>query len=160
MYCWMIGAKSLFTKQLDFRLCQRLFHDHDLNDGMIVTNRKTEIGPRARITYHSTVMSGVRVHEHGLLGSMGVATKDIEPYTISVGIPGKASQSKDHSAETAGCRRQNWDLGQQESFTAEDAKVAKKNSEILCSWRSLRPLRFKFFGLSPLPFPNRHLLNC
>src|SRR5258708_1019501 len=69
-------------------------HDHDLNDGMIVTNRKTEIGPRARITYHATVMSGVRVHEHGLLGSMGVATKDIEPYTISVGIPAKPVKVK------------------------------------------------------------------
>ena len=53
-------------------------HEHDLNDGMIVTNTKTEIGPKAR-TYHSTVMSGVRVHEHGLLGSMGIATKDIPP---------------------------------------------------------------------------------
>lgn len=69
-------------------------HDHDLNDGMIVTNRKTEIGPRARITYHATVMSGVRVHEHGLLGSMGVATKDIEPYNISVGIPAKPVKVK------------------------------------------------------------------
>src|ERR1051326_8442968 len=69
-------------------------HDHDLNDGMIVTNRKTEIGPRARITYHSTIMSGVRVHEHGLLGSMGVATKDIDPYTISVGIPAKPVKVK------------------------------------------------------------------
>jgi acetyltransferase-like isoleucine patch superfamily enzyme len=69
-------------------------HDHDLNDGMIVTNRKTEIGPRARITYHSTVMSGVRVHEHGLLGSLGVATKDIEPYNISVGIPAKPVKVK------------------------------------------------------------------
>src|SRR3954454_5584053 len=69
-------------------------HDHDLNDGMIVTNRKTEIGPRARITYHATVMSGVRVHEHGLLGSMGIATKDIDPYTISVGIPAKPVKVK------------------------------------------------------------------
>jgi len=69
-------------------------HDHDLNDGMIVTNRRTEIGPRARITYHATVMSGVRVHEHGLLGSMGVATKDIEPYNISVGIPAKPVKVK------------------------------------------------------------------
>jgi acetyltransferase-like isoleucine patch superfamily enzyme len=69
-------------------------HDHDLNDGMIVTNRKTEIGPRARITYHSTVMSGVRVHEHGLLGSLGVATRDIEPYTIAVGIPAKPVKVK------------------------------------------------------------------
>jgi len=69
-------------------------HDHDLNDGMIVSNRKTEIGPRARITYHSTVMSGVRVHEHGLLGSLGVATRDIEPYTIAVGIPAKPVKVK------------------------------------------------------------------
>ncbi|MGZ4859933.1 MAG: acyltransferase [Candidatus Angelobacter sp.] len=69
-------------------------HDHDLNDGMIVTNRKTEIGPRARVTYHATVMSGVRIHEHGLLGSMGVATKDIEPFTISVGIPAKPVKVK------------------------------------------------------------------
>jgi acetyltransferase-like isoleucine patch superfamily enzyme len=69
-------------------------HDHDLNDGMIVTNRRTEIGPRARITYHATVMSGVRVHEHGLVGSMGVATRDIEPYTIAVGIPAKPVKVK------------------------------------------------------------------
>ena len=69
-------------------------HEHDLNDGMIVTNTKTEIGPKARITYHATVMSGVRVHEHGLLGSLGVATKDIPPYTISVGIPAKPVKVK------------------------------------------------------------------
>ncbi|HLW51669.1 MAG TPA: acyltransferase [Candidatus Angelobacter sp.] len=69
-------------------------HEHDLNDGMLVTNTKTEIGPRARITYHATVMSGVRVHEHGLLGSLGVATKDIPPYTISVGIPAKPVKVK------------------------------------------------------------------
>ncbi len=69
-------------------------HEHDLNDGMIVTNTRTEIGPRARITYHATVMSGVRVNEHGLLGSMGVATRDVPPYTISVGIPSKPVKVK------------------------------------------------------------------
>ena len=50
-------------------------HAHDLNDGMIVSNHKTEIGPKARITYHATVMSGVKVGEHGMVGSMGVASK-------------------------------------------------------------------------------------
>ena len=69
-------------------------HEHDLNDGMIVDNTRTEIGPKARITYHATVMSGVRVHEHGMLGSMGVATKDIPPYTISAGIPAKPIKVK------------------------------------------------------------------
>ena len=39
-------------------------------------------------------MSGVRVHEHGLLGSMGIATKDIPPYTIAVGIPAKPVKVK------------------------------------------------------------------
>jgi acetyltransferase-like isoleucine patch superfamily enzyme len=76
-------------------------HEHDLNDGMIVTNTRTEIGPKARITYHSTVMSGVRVHEHGLLGSMGVATKDIPPYTISVGIPAKPVKVKSIAPQPA-----------------------------------------------------------
>src|SRR5947209_404074 len=77
-------------------------HEHDLNDGMIVANTKTEIGPRARITYHATVMSGVRVHEHGLLGSMGVATRDVPPYTISVGIPAKPVKVKTMAPQQAG----------------------------------------------------------
>lgn len=69
-------------------------HTHDLNDGMIVTNHKTEIGPRARITYHATVLSGVNVGEHGLVGSMGVATKNVPPYNVVVGIPAKTVKVK------------------------------------------------------------------
>ena len=85
-------------------------HEHDLNDGMIVTNTRTEIGPKARITYHATVMSGVRVNEHGLLGSMGVATRDVPSYTISVGIPSKPVKVKTiapqaQTAGTAGSKR-------------------------------------------------------
>ena len=62
-------------------------HNHDLNDGMIVTNQKTEIGPKARVTYHATVLSGATVGEHGIVGSMGVVPKRVEPYHIVVGIP-------------------------------------------------------------------------
>jgi len=69
-------------------------HAHDLNDGMIVSNHKTEIGPRARVTYHATVMSGVRVHEHGLVGSMGVASKEVAPFHIVGGIPAKTLKIK------------------------------------------------------------------
>ena len=69
-------------------------HEHDLNDGMIVTNQKTEIGPRARVTYHATVMSGVRVAEHGMVGSIGVATKDVAPYNIVAGVPAKPIKVK------------------------------------------------------------------
>jgi acetyltransferase-like isoleucine patch superfamily enzyme len=69
-------------------------HAHDLNDGMIVTNQKTEIGPKSRITYHATVMSGMKVGEHGLVGSMAVVSKDVEPYHIVVGIPAKPVKVK------------------------------------------------------------------
>ena len=76
-------------------------HDHDLNDGMIITNTHTEIGPRARITYHATVMSGVKVGEHGLVGAMGVATKDVPDYTIAVGVPTKPIKMKSIAPEEA-----------------------------------------------------------
>jgi len=69
-------------------------HAHDLNDGMIVNNHKTEIGPQARITYHATVLSGVRVAEHGMVGSMGVASKNVEPFHVVVGIPAKPVKIK------------------------------------------------------------------
>jgi acetyltransferase-like isoleucine patch superfamily enzyme len=61
---------------------------------MIVNNEKTEIGPKARITYHAAVMSGVKVGEHGLVGSMGVASKDVAPFHIVGGIPAKPLKVK------------------------------------------------------------------
>jgi acetyltransferase-like isoleucine patch superfamily enzyme len=74
-------------------------HSHDLNDGMLVENHKTEIGPRARVTYHATVLSGVKVGEHGIVGSMGVASKDVAPYHIVGGIPAKPIKVKSIAPE-------------------------------------------------------------
>jgi acetyltransferase-like isoleucine patch superfamily enzyme len=69
-------------------------HSHDLNDGMIITNHKTELGPKARVTYHATVLSGVRVAEHGMVGSMGVASKDVPAFNVVAGIPAKTIKVK------------------------------------------------------------------
>jgi len=80
-------------------------HSHDLNDPMIITNHKTEIGPRARITYHATVLSGVTVGEHGIVGSMGVASKDVPAYNVVAGVPAKTVKVKSiapHSVERIG----------------------------------------------------------
>ena len=74
-------------------------HSHDLNDGMIVDNHKTEIGPKARVTYHATVLSGVKVGEHGIVGSVGVASKDVSPYHIVGGIPAKPIKVKSIAPE-------------------------------------------------------------
>jgi acetyltransferase-like isoleucine patch superfamily enzyme len=65
-----------------------------LNDAMLIVNQRTEIGPRARVTYHATVLSGVKVGEHGLVGSMGVASKDVEPFHIVAGVPAKTVKIK------------------------------------------------------------------
>ncbi|HYY68817.1 MAG TPA: acyltransferase [Terriglobales bacterium] len=69
-------------------------HAHDLNDPQLITNRRTEIGPLARVTYHATVLSGVKIGEHGLVGSMGVSSKDVEAFHIVAGIPAKTVKVK------------------------------------------------------------------
>jgi acetyltransferase-like isoleucine patch superfamily enzyme len=74
-------------------------HAHDLNDGTLVENQKTEIGPRARVTYHATVLSGVKVGEHGVVGSLGVASKSVAPYHIVGGIPAKPIKVKSIAPE-------------------------------------------------------------
>jgi len=61
---------------------------------MIITNHTTEIGPKARVTYHATVLSGVRIAEHGLVGSIGVASRNVAPYHIVGGVPAKTIKVK------------------------------------------------------------------
>jgi acetyltransferase-like isoleucine patch superfamily enzyme len=70
-------------------------HTHDINVQADVTNKPTEIGPRARITYHATVLAGANVGENAMLGAMGLATKPVPPGTVSVGIPAKVKREKE-----------------------------------------------------------------
>ena len=69
-------------------------HAHDPIDGAVVENRRTEVGPRARLTYHASVMAGVRVGEDAILGAMGVATRELADHTIYGGIPAKQLKTK------------------------------------------------------------------
>ena len=75
-------------------------HTHDINKQSDVTNKKTEIGPRARLTYHSTVLAGANVGENGMLGAMALATKPVEANAVSVGIPAKVKRQKDQPAQS------------------------------------------------------------
>ena len=77
-------------------------HAHDLNDGMVITNQRTELGPRARITYHATVLSGVHVGEHGLVGAMGLASKEVPGYHVVGGIPAKTIKVKTIASPSPG----------------------------------------------------------
>jgi acetyltransferase-like isoleucine patch superfamily enzyme len=69
-------------------------HTHDINQQADVTNKLTEIGPRARVTYHATVLAGASVGEDGMLGALGLATKPVPPATVAVGIPAKVKRRK------------------------------------------------------------------
>jgi len=69
-------------------------HTHDIDDLATVYNRITRIGDHARITYHATVLAGVQIGDHAMLGSGAIATEDIAPYHIKVGVPAKTVKVK------------------------------------------------------------------
>jgi len=69
-------------------------HTHDLVNQLDVANLRTEIGPRARITYHATVLAGTKVGADAMLGALGLATRDIPPNTVALGIPAKSKLTK------------------------------------------------------------------
>jgi acetyltransferase-like isoleucine patch superfamily enzyme len=70
-------------------------HTHNINQQSDVTNKVTELGPNARVTYHATVLAGSNIGENAMLGAMGLATKPVPPGTVSVGIPAHVRRHKD-----------------------------------------------------------------
>jgi acetyltransferase-like isoleucine patch superfamily enzyme len=69
-------------------------HTHNIVNQRDVTNRRTEIGPRARITYHATVLAGTKIGPDAMLGALALATRDVPPNTLSLGIPAKPKREK------------------------------------------------------------------
>ncbi len=69
-------------------------HTHSIVDQREVTNAATRLDDGVRITYHGTVLAGVHVNEEGMVGALAVATKDVRPYHVNVGIPAKSVRVK------------------------------------------------------------------
>ena len=59
-----------------------------------MTNARTVLEDDTRITYHATVLAGVRVGRNGMVGAIAVATKNVRPYHVNVGIPAKSVRVK------------------------------------------------------------------
>jgi acetyltransferase-like isoleucine patch superfamily enzyme len=76
-------------------------HTHSIVEQRDVTNATTVIEDGVRITYHATVLAGVHVHEQGMVGAMAVATKDVRPYHVYVGIPAKSVRVKPNAPDAA-----------------------------------------------------------
>jgi acetyltransferase-like isoleucine patch superfamily enzyme len=64
-------------------------HAHAVDDINDVSLGKTVIGDNTRITYHATVFSGVKIGHDAMLGSHGVANKDIGDWEIFGGVPAR-----------------------------------------------------------------------
>jgi acetyltransferase-like isoleucine patch superfamily enzyme len=76
-------------------------HTHSIVEQKDVTNAVTRIDDGVRITYHATVLAGVHVHEQGMVGAMAVATKDVRPYHVYVGIPAKSVRVKPNAPDAS-----------------------------------------------------------
>jgi galactoside O-acetyltransferase len=69
-------------------------HTHSIVDQRDVTDAVTRLDDDVRITYHATVLAGVHVGQNGMVGALAVATKDVRPYHVHVGIPAKSIRVK------------------------------------------------------------------
>jgi len=76
-------------------------HTHSIVDQKDLTNAVTTLADGARITYHATVLAGVHVGEHAMVGAVAVATKDVRPYHVNVGIPAKSVRVKPNAQPDA-----------------------------------------------------------
>ena len=74
-------------------------HTHSIVEQRDVTNAATVIEKDVRITYHATVLAGVHVAENSMVGAMAMATKDVRPYHVYVGIPAKSVRVKPNAPE-------------------------------------------------------------
>ena len=76
-------------------------HTHSIVDQKDVTNARTILEDDVRITYHATVLAGVRVGRNAMVGANAVATKDVRPYHVNVGIPAKSIRIKPNAPPEA-----------------------------------------------------------
>jgi acetyltransferase-like isoleucine patch superfamily enzyme len=76
-------------------------HTQSIVDQKDVTNARTVLEDDVRITYHATVLAGVLVGRNAMVGANAVATKDVRPYHVNVGIPAKSIRIKPNAPPEA-----------------------------------------------------------
>ncbi len=69
-------------------------HTHSPLEASDVTLKHTTIGAGVRVTYHATVLAGVTLSDDSIVGAFGLATKDVPPHGIAVGIPALPQREK------------------------------------------------------------------
>lgn len=69
-------------------------HTHSIVNQQEVEDIVTVLEDDVRITYHATVLAGTRVGHDGMVGAMAVATRDVKPWNVNVGIPARSVRVK------------------------------------------------------------------
>ena len=69
-------------------------HTHALEDQEDITDVATTMEDGVRVTYHATVLAGVRIGEHAMVGTGAVVTKDVKPWHLYVGVPARPVRVK------------------------------------------------------------------
>ena len=64
-------------------------HTHDVLESADVRLLRTVIGRGVRVAYHATVLAGTTLSDDSMLGAFALATRDLEPHVIGLGIPAK-----------------------------------------------------------------------
>ena len=76
-------------------------HTHDLLESPDVTLMQTVIGRGVRVAYHATVLAGTILSDDSMLGAMALATRDLEPHVVGLGIPAKPRVWKERAGDPA-----------------------------------------------------------
>lgn len=78
-------------------------HTHSIVEQREVTNAATVLDDGVRITYHATVLAGVHVGTEAMVGALAVATKDVRPFHVYVGIPARSVRVKPNAPHHEVC---------------------------------------------------------
>jgi len=78
-------------------------HTHSIVDQRDVTDATTQLEDGVRITYHATILAGVHVGCDAMVGAMAVATRDVRPHHVYVGIPAKSVRVKPNAPTQNDC---------------------------------------------------------
>lgn len=76
-------------------------HSHDIYDIHQVYTPPTRLGNGVRVTYHATVLAGMQVEDHALIGAHAVVTRHVPSHNIVAGIPAKTVKVKDDPSVVA-----------------------------------------------------------
>ncbi len=84
-------------------------HTHDINEQILIDNRKTIIEADCRITYHATILAGSHIKRGTMVGAHALVTsKGTERGQVWIGLPAKPVRDKDYFIDSASGER--WDL--------------------------------------------------